>query len=246
MAAGSHGVHWLEQALDAEKRHGSAVFKANNQSYSIGPVTDVVSFHNYEGLDSFFSGKDFTITDAFSQIRAVFEKWENRSPGFEYEPKREYWHTEGNFDFIGALSEERRSAWRWQFFTRAFAAGIRKVTVMDAKPLEQTSVGIFVENLPYPFPMRRMKEGFRVIQGSPILYMHGQETEKGKRVWIAWAEVDTGDAVIELSLDKLDARLFHVDGREESPSVENGKLRLHLTGDELMPTPVMVVEHVDP
>ncbi len=246
MASGSHGIHWLEQTLDAEGRHGSPQFKENRKSYSIGPVTDVVSFHNYEGLDSFFSGKDFTITDAFSQIRTVFEKWENASPGFEYERKMDYWHTEGNFDFIGALSEERRAAWFWQFFTRAFAAGIRKVTVMDAKPLERTSVSIYVKKLPHPFPMHRMEEGFQVIEGNPILYLHANETKQMNRVWIAWAKVDTGDAIIELPINGPSVELFHVDGRAEIPTIENGNLRLHLPGDELMPTPVMVVENREP
>lgn len=44
-------------------------------------------------------------------------------------------------------------------------------------------------------------------------------------------------------LKRCIVELFHVDERAEILAVENGNLRLHLPGDELMPTPVMVVEN---
>jgi hypothetical protein len=91
---------------------GSPVFRAQGKPYSIGPVIDVVSLHNYEGLDSAFSGGSRTIGQVFDDVSGVFEKWEQRVPGFTYARKPEYWHTEGNYDFIGALSKERRAAWR--------------------------------------------------------------------------------------------------------------------------------------
>ena len=99
---------WIDSALDADSRRGSPVFRQRNEPYSIGPVLDAVSFHIYEGLDTAFAGKDRTIEVAFGEIREVFERWENRSAGFAYHRKQEYWQTEGNFDFLGVLSRERR------------------------------------------------------------------------------------------------------------------------------------------
>ncbi|MGH7967134.1 MAG: cellulase family glycosylhydrolase, partial [Limisphaerales bacterium] len=117
MAGGEHGLPWLEQAL--------APGKDPSGGLSIGPVTDVVSFHCYEGLETAILRKDRTIEQDLMDVRAVFRKGGRAAPGFEYAPKQDFWHTEGNFDFLGVLSKQRRAAWRFQFFTRAFAAGIR-------------------------------------------------------------------------------------------------------------------------
>jgi hypothetical protein len=73
---GGQASTWIESALDAQALRGSPVFRARARPYSIGPALDVVSFHIYEGLDSAFTGKDRTIEVAFSEIRAVFERWE--------------------------------------------------------------------------------------------------------------------------------------------------------------------------
>ena len=75
VASGKHGLRWLEAALDPAARAGSPVFRAQGQPYSIGPVVDVVSLHNYEGLDSAFSGEPRTIGQVLEDVRAVFETW---------------------------------------------------------------------------------------------------------------------------------------------------------------------------
>ncbi len=54
IAAGKQGLKWLADALDAAALSGSPAFRARGKPYSIGPVVDVVSLHDYEGLDSFF------------------------------------------------------------------------------------------------------------------------------------------------------------------------------------------------
>lgn len=56
VASGEHKTKWLEQALNAHGLAGSPAYRSNAVSYSIGPVTDVVSFHVYEG-DSAFKGR---------------------------------------------------------------------------------------------------------------------------------------------------------------------------------------------
>jgi hypothetical protein len=243
VASGHHAVEWLQGALDADARNGSAVFRAQGQRYSIGPVTDVVSFHNYEGLDTFFSGEDFPVTRAFQQVRTVFESWESRSPGFEYPRKQHYWHTEGNFDFIGALSEPRRAAWRFQFFTRAFAAGIRKVTVMDAKPLEQTAVRTYVRVLPYPFPMVPATEELTIVKGQVMAFRHPDPANgDGGQVWVVWALADAGPAVVEIPVVRDRVDLLDVEGNQTITTAVAGRIRLRLAGDAKMPPPVIVVD----
>ncbi|HXE54368.1 MAG TPA: hypothetical protein VN541_15200, partial [Tepidisphaeraceae bacterium] len=164
-AGGTHALPWIEAALDAHGMPGSPIYRQRNVPYSIGPVADVVSFHCYEGLETAFTGSDRTIVDDFLDVRTAFEKWESRSDGFHFVRKQEYWHTEGNFDFLGILSAKRRAAWRMQFFTRAFAAGIRKVCVMDPSEPERIAVKAYIHALPWPFPMKLADDQVTVTAG---------------------------------------------------------------------------------
>jgi hypothetical protein len=243
VASGAHATAWLERTLDAEALAGSTVFRERRKPYSIGPVIDVVTFHNYEGLNTFFAGEDYPVTRAFQEVRRTFEDWETGAPGFAYARKQEYWHTEGNFDFVGLMSERRRAAWRWQFFTRAFAAGIRKVTVMDAKPLEQTAVRLYIEALPDPFPMHPATEEISMLQGQAHAFRHanGTGSERG-RVWVVWAAVDTGDAVVALPAVGETVEVVNVDGRREKLRVEQNRIEVRLSGDSKMPPPVLVID----
>ncbi len=243
VASGAHAIAWLERALNAQALAGSTMFQSRGRPYSIGPVTDVVTFHNYEGLNTFFAGEDYPVTRAFQEVRRTFEDWETRAPGFAYTRKQEYWHTEGNFDFVGLLSERRRAAWRWQFFTRAFAAGIRKVTVMDAKPLEQTAVRVYLEALPDPFPMHQATDEISIIQGQTHAFRHenGAGSESG-RVWVIWAAVDTGDALVALPVDGETVEVIDVEGRRLNLRAEQGRVEVRLPGDAKMPPPLLVID----
>jgi hypothetical protein len=209
----------------------------------IGPVVDVVSLHNYEGLDPAFSSEPRTVGQVFEDVRAVFEKWEQRAPGFTYPRKQEYWHTEGNFDFIGALSAERRAAWRMQFFTRAFTAGLRKVCVMDASEPERAAVRAYVRTLPWPFPMRPADAEVKVQGGSAVAFRHpdGKRSEAGQ-VWILWAVADSGDAQVEVPVTRPQVTLVGVDGLESIANAPDHRLTIVLRGDPKMPPPVMVVD----
>jgi len=243
VASGNHVVPWLEAALDAERMQGSPTFKQKGTPYSIGPAVDVVSFHNYEGLDTFFSGQDMTVCRAFQRVRDVFEEWENRAPGFEYPRKQEYWHTEGNFDFVGAMSAERRAAWRFQFFTRAFAAGIRKVVVMDASPPEQIAVKNYIQVLPQPFPMLPASDQIEIIDGKAVAFLHVDgDVEEERRVWIVWAQANTGDATIELPIISDQVQIVTMDGQRETKQTSQRRIRLQLHGDSKMPAPLRVVD----
>lgn len=240
---GGKAPAWVEGALDAQAMRGSPEFRKRGQPYSIGPALNVVSFHVYEGLDGAFTGKDRTIEVVFGEIRAVFENWESRAAGFTYPRKLEYWHTEGNFDFLGVLSRERRAAWRFQFFTRAFAAGIRKVVVMDASAPERVAVRTYIRALPDPFPMRRADERVTALSGRPVIFCHSDGTgDEAGRVWILWATAGTGGAEVELPCVRAQAKLLRIDGTETLVKSTNGLVSIAMHGDTKMAPPVLVVD----
>ena len=205
----------------------------------------MVSLHSYEGLDSAFSGEPRTVSQVFDDVRAVFDKWERSTPGFTYPRKQEYWHTEGNFDFVGALSAKRRAAWRMQFFTRAFAAGLRKVCVMDASEREQAAVRAYVRALPWPFPMNDAVAEVRVLHGRAAVFRHcdGEQPE-ASQVWIIWAIAGAGDAQVEVPVRRDRVSLVQVDGASAVASAPGHRLTLGLRGDRKMAAPVMVVDRV--
>jgi len=261
LATGSGKYEWLDQALAPAGGHGSPALLASKTQYSIGPATDVVSFHLYEGLDSAFTGRDRTIDRSFSEVRERFESWERKSPGFEYARKQEYWHTEGSFDFFGVLSKERRAAWRFQFFTRAFAAGIRKVNVMDASKPEQAAVRAYTKALPDPFPMLPADTQIKVLNGKATAFRHPDRsqatassplTKGGPRgvssaqptgqVWVLWAKAKTGAAEVEVPVRHSPVEIVTIDGRSQPMTAVSGKVRVRLLGDEKMAPPVLLID----
>jgi hypothetical protein len=203
----------------------------------------VVSFHIYEGLDSAFSGEDRDIELAFSEIQAVFEQAESSGSGFGFPRKREYWQTEGNFDFLGILSAPRRAAWRMQFMTRAFAAGVAKVCVMDASRDERAAVRTYIEALPNPFPMRRMSSQADVLSGRATVFWHADPPapEPGG-VWALWAEAGAGDATVSIPIARGEAIIRQVDGASQVVHAVNGRAIIFLRGDAKMAPPVLVID----
>lgn len=190
---------WLTQTLDAHALEGSPFYRQQGIPHSIGPDTDAVSFHIYEGLDTYLGGEDDTVDCRFVSIRNTFESYEN-VPGFEYERKKEYWHTEGNFDFgLSELSPEQKASWYWQFMTRAFAAGMRKVCIMDATAAERKAVRIYAQALPAPHPMIYSVDQIEVLAGKAHAFRHplGDQPQDG-RIWVLWAEDGTQGAVVRL------------------------------------------------
>ncbi|MGA2032771.1 MAG: hypothetical protein ABSG68_10970, partial [Thermoguttaceae bacterium] len=211
--------------------------------YSIGPAADGVSFHIYEGLAVVFGDPDCSVERLLGSMRGVFDRWESRAPGFHYARKREYWHTEGNFDFIGWLSAERRAAWRMQFFTRAFAAGVRKVCVMDASERERAAVRGYLQTLPRPFPMRPVAAEVQVAKGRATAFVHldGDKPEAG-RVWVLWAVAGTGDARVSVPVMCERVDTIGVDGVKTTCSTSDHRLMVDLKGDAKMAPPVLVVD----
>jgi hypothetical protein len=240
MAGGGHGSTWIDEALEGAASAGTPQASAR---FTIGPATEVVSFHCYEGLETGFAGEDRTLERDFGEIRAAFEKWENRVPGHEYTRKREYWHTEGNFDFLGLLSAQRRAAWRWQFMTRGFAAGLRKIMVMDASRPEQAAVRAYIRALPNPLPMAPATNELRVLGGAVAAFRHedGPEAEAG-RVWVLWAVAGAGPAVVDVPVLRPQVDVVSVDGRKEEVAASQRHVRIQLKGDAKMAPGLIVVD----
>ncbi|HEX3988434.1 MAG TPA: hypothetical protein VHZ30_03320 [Verrucomicrobiae bacterium] len=243
LAAGKDGLAWLASALNANELSGSPTYRERGKPFSIGRAVDVVSLHNFEGLDSAFSGEPRTIAQVLDDVSGVFEKWENGPPGFAYDRKQEFWHTEGNFDFIGALSADRRAAWRIQFYTRAFAAGIRKVCVMDASAKERIAVKAYVHALPWPFPMQEASSEIKILRGSVAAFRHpdGNGPEAGQ-VWVLWAIANTGDATVEIPARQNRIDVISMDGKSKTKTAAGGRLQLDLKGDPKMAAPLIIVD----
>lgn len=247
IGGGGHGLDWLAETLNGSPTNGSPAFLAADRGYSIGPVADAVSFHNYEGLDSAFGGGSRTIVTVFEGVRDVLEQGERRVPGQTYARKDEYWHTEGNFDFLGVLSAERRAAWRFQFFTRAFAAGIRKICVMDASPAEQAAVRAYVQTLPRPWPMKLAVKEVQVLQGTALAFQHRDGTDpRDGQVWIIWPAADTGDATVCVPVRQAEVEVISVTGRSSRVRASDGWVRIELPGDAKMAPGVLVVDRLRP
>jgi hypothetical protein len=243
LASSKSGLLWLEAALDAPAMSGSPAFRARAKPFSVGPVADVVSFHDYEGLDASFSSEPRTIVQVFEEVRAVFEKWEQRAPGFTYARKQDYWQTEGNFDFFGILSGERRAAWRLQFFTRAFAAGIRKLGIMDPSAPEQKAVRAYLAVLPNPFPMLPAANELEAVQGQVSAFRHPDDlAPNAGQVWVIWAVAGTGPAQVEVPVQREILQVVSLDGLSHPLPANAGRLRIDLKGDSKMAAPVIIVD----
>ncbi len=243
VASGTAASGWLQNTLNPLGLQGSAAYHKSAIPYSIGPASDAVSFHVYEGLDTAFAHKDRTIETVFTEIRAVFEANENRAPQFAYARKQEYWHTEGNFDFIGVLSQDRRASWRFQFMTRAFAAGIRRVAVMDAASAEQAAEHAYTSILPDPFPMVRADSFATTIRGKAVVFQHNDRgTGQNGCVWILWAQADTGDAVVKIPLRYANAAIVDTRGNVRIVNATNKTITVSLNEDAKMAPGLIIVD----
>ncbi|TWT85669.1 hypothetical protein Pla123a_04760 [Posidoniimonas polymericola] len=247
-AGGGHANEWIRQTLDAGALHGSPDYRTTGQAYSIGPAINAASFHVYEGMDSFVTGTPRTIETVYAEQRPLYDAWAERAGAA---PPREYWHTEGNYDFLGVTSARRRADWRWQFFTRAFAAGVDKVCVMDASQAEQTAVRLYVRHLPAPTPMRNATDEARLIAGQAAVFVHDDPAHDGPppddghhsgRVWVAWALPGGEAAEVEIPVVNDEIVVVGTTGREETKRPSGGVVRLRLPADKAITPSVMVVD----
>jgi hypothetical protein len=243
MSAGKEGLAWLGEALNPTTPSTLGASRGAGQGDSIRSVFDVLSFHNYEGLDSAFAGEPRTVAQVANDVRNVFEASLGRTPSTISGTPEEYWHTEGNFDFLGSLSAQRRAAWRFQWFARAFAAGVQKVCVMDASVAEQQAIRAFVRVLPDPFPMVEATREITLHQGRGVAFRHEDVGgPKPGRVWVLWAEPGVGEAIVELPVVHAAVEVVAVDGTVAKLEPQAKRVRLTLSGDRKMAPPLLVVD----
>jgi len=146
-------------------------------------------------------------------------------------------------DLLGVMSTRRRAAWRVQFMTRAFAAGIRKLAVMDAPAPEQVAVRTYIRALPNPFPMAPAMAEVRVPRGRVIAFKHTDGTlGNAGTVWVAWALAGSGSATVEIDVLRPAVQLVSVDGLSRTIPVVDGRVRVDLEGDAKMAPPVLLVD----
>lgn len=243
MASGLDGLEWMKQTLDAPGLHGSAIFKQQGKMFSIGPVSDVISLHNYEGLDSAFSGGSRTIGTVLGNVRDVMNAAEQSFPGFTYERKAHYWHTEGNFDFLPLVASQRKASWRFQFFTRAFASGLRKVCVMDPSEEEQAAIKDYVDVLPHPFPMLPAAGEVKTTLGAACVFRHPDGTDPAAgQVWVAWAEPRKGAATIVMPAQRPQVTLIWGNGSRADHAAVDGRVTIDLPGHDHITESVLVID----
>jgi len=242
-AISDHRSPWLEQALDAWGLAGSPFYRQRGIPFSIGPALDVASFHLYEGMDSYLAGRDETVECHFLEIRDTFQAWET-VPGFEYDRKQEYWHTEGNFDFgLGNLSNDQKASWYLQFLTRAFAAGVRKACIMDATPEERTAVGIYTALLPRPHPMEYVPQDVDVLAGKALVFRHPRSPDpRDGFVWVLWAADGTPGARVRIPVLHPLIRVFRHDGATRTLQPAGHRLVLDLEGGRDASATYLVVD----
>jgi hypothetical protein len=247
-AGGGNATPWLSLALDASQLHGSPFFNTAGVHCSIGPVANVVSFHCYEGLEAVFNRTDRTIVDDLAEVRDVFDQYRTHTPGFTYASKTEYWHTEGNFDFLGVLSAKRRAAWRFQFMTRAFAAGVSKVCVMDPSTEERAAVKAYIAALPRPFPMEPADDRVKVLAGRVSVFHHPDAVAaEAGQVWIVWALAGTGNARVKIPVSHDRVKIISIDGTDsfQNTAATHHQVTIDLQGDSKMAPAVIVSDRAN-
>jgi len=178
-------------------------------------------------------------------VRDVFNEYQHHAAHFGYPRKQNYWQTEGNYDFLGILSAQRRARWRWQFMTRAFAAGIRKVCVMDASPAEQVAVREYVAALPDPFPMKAADGESHLLAGAARVFRHqDRSAPKGDSgdVWVLWAVPGSRGAIVELPVAQKSVLLVGGDGRHTTVAANNHRIQVHLAEDSKIAAPIIVID----
>ena len=147
--------NWVADILDPNTTDASAQYLAAGLHFSAGPSLDGVSFHVYEGEPDKVFNLEVSVENAYTQVRDVFTAHE-KTRGFSYRPKTSYWCTECTLDYFTSQQVPAQSpvnpyaAWRVQWFSRAFALGVDKLTVMDPSPQEVQAVATYLRIMPNP------------------------------------------------------------------------------------------------
>lgn len=229
---GGSGIEeWLDRALTGER--GTARYE-EGPAYGMGSAFDVVGFIMYEWLAA--QSVDCQCAD----FRRLFEAHEQDAPD-PYAPKDRYWHVGGGYDLVGLAASIRLANWRWQWFARAFAAGLHKVTLEEWTAREEDGIATWMATLPDPFPMVRASDAVEVVDGAVTAFRHDDRgAGSSGAVWVVWADNGTRRATVRVPVTH-DAVIVHsVDGEREAVTAVDGMVELTLIGDEKWSPPVLV------
>lgn len=89
----------------------------------------------------------------------------------------------------------------------------------QGKPLEQTTVKSYIQELPDPFPMLPAPDRLTILDGQVRAFRHpkGPAPEEGQ-VWVIWAIVDTGDVSVTVPVFHSEVEIINPTGELRSTS----------------------------
>lgn len=225
-AEGNRDMHFTDAVLKAGTQQASAAYIANGIDYVAGPAIDVASFHSYELLgaifgNAFLDGDDFAAQQLLKMHRntaAKFAQYENQT-GHEY-TRRPLWHTEGGFGFI-ADDPQGKKHWAIQWLTLGVAAGIDKLTIMDAGPDEARAVRTMTCLLPDPRPLTEVTAAVGADPDDSFVFRADRNNDGGY-TYVAWARPGLGNVfspTVTLPVRGTDVRVVTWDGVVSSAPV---------------------------
>jgi hypothetical protein len=82
-----------------------------------------------------------------------------------------------------------------------------------------------------------------VRQGLAAVFRHrdGDELAAGQ-VWILWAVAGSGNARVQVPVERAEVTLLHPDGSENQETATDHQLTVDLPGDQKMAPPVIVLD----
>jgi hypothetical protein len=241
---------FVDQILDKGVQSASADYVANGVEYAAGPSLDIVSFHTYEFLDEHGSavfGCDSRTTDNIYRIlKATFDKYANQA-GFKYAPKTEFWHTEGGYDFgtFDAAGTGYKANWTVQWMARCFAAGMTRLSIMDAHndPLQQQAVKTWLSLFPKAKPdIQNMTAALGIDPAVATVYRVRRAADGGWTYVAHAANNSTAGATVQLPVRGGAAILTTRTGAETNLLAHDGKVTVTLAGGAPFSEPVFVVD----
>jgi hypothetical protein len=228
----SSAQDFLNEILDRNCSVASDQYKKNGVKYAAGPTMDVVSFHGYEQLDSVFD--DSLIQDNFPIIKKIFDNPKYvHQPGFSYALKTHYWCTECEYDFAvkdsGATGA--KGNWLLQWFARAFAAGVERVTVMDANlsTPEQQAATEMIRLLPRPWGIQDVTKLLGYDPSAVSIYRWTSPTD-GHWVYVAWAANGSSGVTVKLPVQRAEPFQSTWDGGDSVLHASAGSVTVTLAG----------------
>lgn len=231
---------FLMAVLDKRAQRSSLEYMLNGDPYGIGPSTDVVSVHHYDGLVAVEGAR---LEDTYRGHKAWWDHYANHpvQPELAYDPALDYWHTEGGLDYAGSDSDpDLRARGIVQFLIRGFAVGFDKMVVQDLhetsdeKTNARNAVTNLVSLLPRPQGIARL-----TAEDAPTqLFRHGD----ARWTYAAWSAAGQGEQTISVPVRTATARVVDKYGTETVVSASGGSVTVTLPAAPDVNETVFVVE----